>query len=566
MTDQGVVGIIEQARENTIQSRATQEVMRGGISLVNMLTRAGLSVSSWWSPARDKELRSFWRKPDHLAGAVYSMEAKMTAIPFHIIPREQSIREHAAQALDYTEALLYGAEFGEGWEAFYSKFVEDLLTCDNGAFAEIIGPGSPSGPLTGRPITVAHLDSARCQRTGNPEFPVLYQDSDGSLYKLHYTRVMFRAQMPSPISEMNGVGLCSVSRCINVSQTLLDILTFKQEKLGSRPHRSILIPRGGLDPQDVANAFALAEAEMDSQGLSRYSKVVLAGSSSMPEADIVVKELSSMPDGFDEETSITLGMATIALAFGVDARELFPAMSAGATRADALLQHLKQRGKGPGQILQMTESLFNQKFLPVHMRLEFDYQDDAQDRQIAEIRKIRSEKRVLDLSSGASNVRIVREQMLADGDITRGQFIRLELEDGRLEDGSSILALFYSKDKLLKKYLSVGVDNPLDTENNNMEEILRLIREKKMLAKSDYINETSREKKEEIFKAMLALDFLEREYVQPSTGVTQTESEKLEGEKPEIEKRTRTVDLTQPNQEELNSEDNLRAHPDDKVG
>ena len=62
-----------------------------------------------------------------------------------------------------------------------------------------------------------------------------------------------------------------------------------------------------------------------------------------------------LPDGFDEQTSILYGMAAIALAFGVDARELFPAMSAGATRADALLQHLKQRGKGPGQILQMTE-------------------------------------------------------------------------------------------------------------------------------------------------------------------------------------------------------------------
>jgi len=83
---------------------------------------------------------------------------------------------------------------------------------------------------------------------------------------------MYASQMTSPIADMFGVGFSAVSRAINVSQTLIDILLYKQEKLGSRPHREIIITKGGLDPNDLREAFMIAESEMDSQGLARYSK------------------------------------------------------------------------------------------------------------------------------------------------------------------------------------------------------------------------------------------------------------------------------------------------------
>ena len=118
------------------------------------------------------------------------MQSKMTAIPCKVVARDPSIREHVIQAEQITRWLLGASEFGEGWPIFFGKFVEDLLTQDNGAFAEIIGPGRPTGPMTGMPVGVAHLDSARCQRTGDQEFPILYHDRSGKIYKLHYTRVM----------------------------------------------------------------------------------------------------------------------------------------------------------------------------------------------------------------------------------------------------------------------------------------------------------------------------------------------------------------------------------------
>jgi hypothetical protein len=391
--------------------------------------------------------------------------------------------------------------------------VEDNVVTDNGAFAEIIGPGDPAGPLAGQPVSVAHLDSQRCTRTGNAEYPVIYEDMDGQRYKLHYTRVLYAAQMPSPIAEMYAIGYSPVSRCINVAQNLIDVLTYKQEKMGSRPHRVILIPKGGLDPQDVASAFQLAENVMDAQGLTRYSKTVVVGSSTIPEAGMEVVELSSLPDGFDEETSTTLGMATIAMAFGMDARELWPAMQAGATRADAIVQHLKQRGKGPGQILQTTESLFNYKFLPTHLKLVFDFQDDAQDRQVADIRRVRAERRKIDMDTGAMDVRTMREQMLADGDIDRGQFEMMELRSGRLPNGASVLTLFFSRDELMSGLLTIpDLAQPLNIAGHDAGSALSAIRRQTQAVHKVLAVAKSERVRKAVFYAVAALNALEAKY------------------------------------------------------
>jgi len=517
---------IEQARDNSIQITARDR--NANVHGVTWLARAGLGMTEWWSEKRDLKLRNFWKKSDHLSGAVYALTSKMTAIPFSVQPKDSTNDEHIAQANMLTELLRSTTQFGEGWQVFFGRWVEDLVTTDNGAFAEIIGPGDPTGPLTGPPISIAHLDSLRCVRTSDPLYPVLYRDDDGKLYKLHYTRVLYASQMSSPSKEMNGVGFCAVSRCINVAQTLIDILTFKQEKMGSRPHRAILVTKGGLDPKDVADAFAMAEGSMDNQKLSRYSKVVVTGSAAIEEAGLEVVELSKLPDGFEERTSIELGMATIALAFGMDARELFPGMTAGATRADALLQHLKQRGKGPGQVIELVENLFNNKFLPPHMRFVFDFQDDAQDRQTAEIRKVRSERVNVELLNGVIQQRTARQQMLASGDIDRGQFELLELNDGRLENGADLLSVLYNPHPRIKQYADLGVDDPLDYANNDPESmVVSISKQANELRKLAGQRNTDHLQRLEEIKLLTALEQLKRIYLAIYRSGAQTPIDRL---------------------------------------
>lgn len=457
---------LEEAQEASVQPRARGEAAVGShLSFVFWMAGTNELISPWWSRHRDGQLRDFWKRVDYLAGAINTLEAMLTTIPMQVLPRNPNIRAHQKQAEAFTRMLTDQSEFGDGWGAFYSKFIEDLVTQDNGAFAEIIGDGEPDGPIVGMPHGVAHLDSWRCRRTGDPEFPVVYESSAGKLTKLHRSRVLFGAQQPSPIETMYGVGFSAVSRCINNSQSLLDMLVFKQEKLGSRPQRQILVTSGGLDPDDVTSAFEQANENMDNQRLSRYSRTVVVGASGLEDAGLDAVDLASLPDGFSEEESVSLGMAAIALAFAMDPRELWPGQVARSTRAEALISHIKQRGKGPGQILHFTERKFNFKVLPPQLELVFDFQDDAQDAQVAEIKNTRSTYHNRDLELGILDTRTVRQQMVEDGDLTEAQFTRLELDDGRTTDGREVIALFF--DPEFEEDLALPVEDPLDIRNND---------------------------------------------------------------------------------------------------
>lgn len=463
--------VIEQSTELSVATKKEpKDVYTSALGSAFFLYLANQNsiLPTWWSKGRDVELRKFWKKVDHLSGTIYTIESKLQAIPFKVLARDQSNRRHVQQAEEYTNLLLSTAQYGAGWSVFYQRFVEDILTSDNGGFGEIIGEGDPAGPIVGKPITVSHLDSGRCARTGNKEFPVVYTDDVGTLYKLHYTRVMNYASMSSPIKEMNGVGYCSVSRVTNVAQNLLDIMIYKMEKLGSRPSRGLIITSGGLDPEDVRNAFSIAEQEMNNRSLTRYSKTVVIGDATLQDAEIKMVNLAELPDGFDEETSTLLAMGAISLAFGVDTREIFPSMRSGQTRAEAVIQNMKQRGKGPGQILLETERMFNTLYLPAHLYMLFDYQDDAEDRQKAETSNIRSQRRERDLKSSSIDVATTRERMVNEGDISQEQRIRMELEDGRLADGTSLLNLFYSTQETFSRLLDVGMTDPLDYAEVNL--------------------------------------------------------------------------------------------------
>lgn len=529
-------GVIEESIQNATGTDIRQPVE--GAMPVLWMARAGSTMPLWWSPMRDIKLSQFWKRSDHLSGAIYTMEAKMTSIDFRVEARDSSVKRHVQEAEYTTELLRLSAEFGDGWVAFFARWIEEYVTQDNGAFAEVIGAGDPAGPIVGAPMSLRHLDSARCQRTGDPIYPVIYTDLNGKRYKMHFTRIIMASQMTSPRREMFGVGFCGVSRAINIAQTMIDILSYKQEKLGSRPHRAIVITKGGLDPEDVRVAFQMAEADMDSQGLSRYSKIVIAGDATMPEADMKLVELSSLPDGFDERTSMELGMATIALALGMDARELFPAAGSGATRADALLQHLKQRGKAPGQILQVMEHQINYKFLPPHLKMVFDFQDDAQDRQTAEIKKVRADARSVEISSGSVNTRTARMHMADSNDITRTQFEMMELEDGRLQDGTPILSLFYSNDADIKQMLDLGVDDPLTLD---VETAKLLVKEKLPEIYDIMANTKSTEKKHKATQAYYALINLVKQIQQdqqvlpgvPKQDTEDTEEDGEDTKKPE---------------------------------
>jgi len=355
----------------------------GTVSILNYLTSAGESIPPWWSFARDIALRNFVKNSDHLSGTVNTLRDMLVAIPFQVLPRDAGIKSHVRQADRFTEMMLDRSESHSslssfGWGSMYGPACEDYHSTDNGLIIAIDGEGESDGPVIGMPTRLIHLDSSRCLRTNSREYPIVYTDYNSKRYKLHYTRVISMASMSSPIAEMHGVGFCAASRCINVVQNLMDISRYKQEKLGSRPTRALLHIAGG-GQREVAALDALLKKYgymQDNQGFTRYGKIPIYGST----GTLNLVDFASLPDGFNELESTQLGMAVLALAFGVDSRQLAFALGvSGQTKADAQIQHLKMMGKGPGLFIREFERQINAKVLPAHLMMVFDYQDDEQD-------------------------------------------------------------------------------------------------------------------------------------------------------------------------------------------
>jgi hypothetical protein len=461
MATQTAENIVQSALDNTAIEQP--DVDSGGIGVIGWLAKAGEMAPPWWSPSRDQFLSNYWKGANHLSIALYNAQSKLAAIPFQIEARDHSVMAHVQRAEEVT-MMLSLSEFGAGISVSFERFFEDVLTQDNGGFLEIIADepeGTPKdGPLRGPAFNIRHLDAQRCVRTNSPTYPVTVYDN-GKSYKLHWTRVISYAQMHSSRRGLNGVGYCALSRAVDIAQTAVDVVRYKQERLGSRPLNQLILGKG-IRAQSIMKAIRMAENQMDSRGLNRYSRTIAIGSES---ADVDLQTISlNHLDPFNEKDTITLAMFAIAGAFGIDVTEIWPVAGAGGGGTDAArMQNMRARGKLPAQITDFLATQFNLKFLPPYLKMKFDFRDDEEDQQRAIIADIRGRRRERDIGSGTLSVRGARVIMMRDGDIDRPLFEELELASGRLEDGTPISALFFNPEYAV--WLNLGLGNPLDFEN-----------------------------------------------------------------------------------------------------
>jgi len=256
-------------------------------------------ISPWWTAQRDRDLRSFVKDEgnDILAGAVSSMVKKFRAMNWVV--------DGPAATVQWAQDLLGTAEFGRGWGSLIGKTVEDYLTTDNGFFWEIIGKGDPSKPLDGLPVGVAHLDSNKCVRTGDPSFPVVFQNGKtGKSHKLHATRVVAVSDMESPNEDMNGLGFCSVSRVVASSKLLLMLSQYKREKLSDLPQAGLLV-LNNVVPQKWEDAKAEYERERRVLGNELWANIMtLIGVDPAQQASAQFISFSNLPDHFDEQATM----------------------------------------------------------------------------------------------------------------------------------------------------------------------------------------------------------------------------------------------------------------------
>ena len=500
-----VIPLIDETIDMTAKVSSDGGLSPNIIQALSYVITTSSLIPPWWSKARDQQLHRVTKQSGHLSGLFYLATTKLSNIPLVFRAKDPTIISHVEEAERFTQQMYYVSEFGEGLRTSMKKFIYDYLVYDNGAFIEIIGAGDPAGPIEGRPLAVRHLDSQRCMRTGDPIYPIRYEGEDGKWYKFHFTRVIFMSQQPSGLARMNGVGFSAASRCFEIAQVLSDQLQYKLEKMGARPQSQIVAAKG-MEAQQVIKSFMIAEELMNQLGLQRYAKqVVLAG----PEIDIKKIDLNNF-EPFDEQVGTLMAIYSLAYIIGLDVRDIWPVTGA---KASDQIANMKARGRLPADFTADFKQQGDYKICPPYLEIHFDFQDDDEDMQRANIRDIRS-RRVERLAQGdAIDDEGQRRMLLEDRDITREEFIRLQYANGKLENGIPVATLFYTTDPLIRALCTIeGFETPTVFADNDPEQIktaiqLSLVSVYELLARTSSISQ--RRKAE---SALAALEWLEGEY------------------------------------------------------
>jgi hypothetical protein len=146
-------------------------------------------------------------------------------------------------------------------------------------------------------------------------------------------------------------------------------------------------------------------------------------------------ELSQLPEHYDEKTATEVAVYTFALAFRADPREFWP-VSAGplGTATEATIQHRKAKAKGEGVIYTAIERQLNSPLsLPSSVRFKFDFRDDEDDLQHAEVarQKIQNVRLMWEASP---NRQPVEEGKINEGIISTEQARYMLALDGIIPD------------------------------------------------------------------------------------------------------------------------------------
>lgn len=232
---------------------------------------------------------------------------------------------------------------------------------------------------------------------------------------------------------------CALSRLISTSQVLMKLARYKNEKLSDMPEAGLLILNNIL-PRQFEDGIANAERGRRKLGQEIWSNIMTLFSIDPAQpASANFTSFASLPDGFDEQRSVDLYVNIVALVFGVDRSEFFPASTGNFGSAQTgEISYQKAQGKGKGDYIAAIERAINWKVLPESVNFRIDNRDDEQDRLKAEIngKKVESIMSMWRSDQVANGVQppisaIELRQMLADNvpDYFKPEFLEVDLTD-----------------------------------------------------------------------------------------------------------------------------------------
>jgi len=308
-------------------------------------------------PLRDAVLVSTLDLEDMWASAVNKAVTKIAVRGYEVSDSDDSARR-----TEKGKSLIMNFDGPSEYRSGMAKTVQDFLLCDNGWFVEV--ERENKNPAS-RPRALYHLDSFRCYRTGNLDYPVLYWDWMGKWHKIPAASIIFGSDMPSARSRMFNKGRCAASRAFQTIVKLAAVETYFREKItGSRALALHFI--AGVGPKQIQDAMETSEAEKVRKGQVVYKGAVMVPVMAQgTEISIATIDLASVPDGFDVDQERRDAYLRYANALGVPVQDIQPLSGQGlGTGTQTVILDEAAEGQGLAFFVKDFEDKVNNLLMP----------------------------------------------------------------------------------------------------------------------------------------------------------------------------------------------------------
>lgn len=375
---------------------------------------------AYYSRQRDVVLRSTVHQEAMWAAAV-GIAISRTVSQAWEVKSDIPLRARRAQDL-----LLAADGRRVGWVGFLAKHLRDYLSTDNGAFVEVVRASKAPGA---RVIGLKHLDSLKCVRTGDIQYPVIYTDKTGRMHALRDYQVITLCEMPDPGENWNGVGLCAAARSYPAIYKLATIEWYLREKIGGLHPLAIHIVNGLLTNQ-IDSAIRASKEQEVSRNVAAYMGAVVIGVAKDAAPELVTIPLAEMPDRFNRKEEFDISLLTYADNLGLDPQELQPlsGQSLG-TGAQSQVLDDKARGKGLAAWRQSFTHAMQEYVLDERTSFIFIERDYRDQERKASVQKAHADIAKVRIDAGITSAQ-QELQVMVDADDLPKAFLPVDITPG----------------------------------------------------------------------------------------------------------------------------------------
>lgn len=370
-----------------------------------------LPPRSMYSWGADAILSATLDLEDMWAGVINQAATKIAVRGWEISDSDDSERK-TRRAQDLVVNFDGPAEYRSGM----NKLLQDFLLTRNGCFLEV--ERESKNPKS-RPRALWHLDSLRCRRTGNLEYPVVYWDLQGHWHALRADQVIYFADMPSPRANLYGIGRPAAERAFKTIVKLAAVETYFREKItGARALKLVFI--SGVTKKKLQDVKETADAEQERRGWTVYKGAVMVPTETDAAVNIAEVDLAGVADGFSVEDERRDAYLRYANDIGIPVQDVQPLSGQGlGTGTQTVILDENAEGRGIAYFPRVFEDKLNWLLMPKSTTFDMKT-NDIRDRQ-AEAQLKQTQTQTLITAMGTAQ---------APGFVNQQQALNIAVDEG----------------------------------------------------------------------------------------------------------------------------------------